>query len=319
MKESEIAPDSRRKLAFVLLLSVVLVWGCTFALVKDALQDASPLLFNLLRFTLAAVVLLAVSWRGLRRITRPSLLGGMVAGTLLAAGYELQTAGLARTSAVHSALLTGLVVLFVPLLSLLPGVRARDHVRPGWQVLLGAVMAFAGLFLLTTPGGVTLASFAGSLLESQWGPVGVGDLLTLGGALAFAGHLMSLSRMATLPARQLAPLQIACCAVVMLLCLPLDGPVALHMTSRLMVALAITSLLATAGAFWVQTWAQQHLSATTTALIVTMEPVFALAFSMLFFGERLSLRAAAGAGLILAGIAATELLSPTTPVSFEAA
>ena len=86
-----------------------------------------------------------------------------------------------------------------------------------------------------------------------------------------------------------------------------------------MLALAITSMLATAGAFWVQTWAQRHLPAMTTAMVVTMEPVFALVFSMLFFGERLNMRAGAGAVLILLGIALTELLSPTTPASFEPA
>ncbi len=305
------AADSRRRLAFVLLLGVVLVWGCTFALVKDALQDASPLLFNLLRFTLAALVLLALSWRRVRNASGASLRGGLLAGTLLAVGYELQTAGLARTSAIHSAFLTGLVVVFVPLLSMLPKVRASGHAKPGWQALAGAVVAFAGLFLITTPPGVTLGSLVGS--------VGVGDMLTLGCALAFAGHLLSLSRMTAISAGELVPLQLAVSAGVMLLCLPAGGTIAIHATARLAVALAITSLLATAGAFWVQTWAQQHLAATTTAMLLTLEPVFALAFSMLFLGERLGVRAAIGAGLILAGIAVTELLSPTTPVSFEAA
>ena len=305
------ASDSRRKPAFVLLLGVVMVWGCTFPLVKEALRDVSPLLFNLLRFTLATVVLLAVNWRSVRRTTRASVLGGLLAGTLLATGYELQTAGLARTSAIHSAFVTGLVVVFVPLLSFLPGVRAQRQARPGWQALTGAAMAFAGLFLITTPPGVTPGSLVGS--------VSVGDLLTLGCAIAFAGHLLSLSRMTALPAAELVPLQIAACAGVMLLCLPLSGQITVQATPRLAVALAITSLLATAAAFWVQTWAQQHLSATTTAMVLTMEPVFALGFSMMFLGERLNRRAAVGAALILAGIAVTELLSPTTPVSFEAA
>ncbi len=300
----------RRGLAFGLLLGVVMVWGCTFALVKGAIADASPLLFNLVRFTLAAAVLVAVGWKRLRGVSGASLRGGVVAGSLLAAGYELQTAGLARTTAVHSAFITGLVVVFVPLLSLVPQLRAPGQARPRGRSLAGAAAAFVGLFLITTPGGVTMDSLAGS--------VGVGDLLTLGCALAFAGHLLSLSRLAALPAAELVPLQIVACAVVMLVCLPLGGPVTLHATPRLAVALAITSLLATAGAFWVQTWAQQHLPATTTAMILTMEPVFALAFAMLFFGERLGLRSSAGAGLILTGIAVTELLSPTTPASFEA-
>ena len=300
-----------RGLAFWLLLGVVMVWGCTFGLVKGALADASPLVFNLLRFAIAAVVLVAVSWRSLRAMTGTSLRGALLAGTLLAAGYELQTAGLARTSAIHSAFITGLVVVFVPLLSFVPRLRAKGCRRPGWQGLVGALLAFLGLFLITTPAGVTPGAVVGS--------VGLGDLLTLGCALAFAGHLLALSRLAHLPAEELVPLQIVFCAVVMAICLPLGGRVGIHATPRLAGALAITSLLATAGAFWVQTWAQQHLPATTTAMVLTMEPVFALVFSMMFLGERLSGRSAVGAGLILLGIAVTELLSPTTPASFEAA
>ena len=298
-----------RRLAFVLLLAVVMIWGCTFSPVKSAFADASPLLFNLLRFVLAAAVLLATSYRELRAMSGASVGGGAIAGVLLAAGYELQTAGLARTSAIHSAFLTGLVVVFVPLLSFVPGLRAPGCERPGAPALVGAVVAFAGLFFITTPGGVPLRSI--------FVTVGTGDLLSLGCAVAFAGHLLSLSRLAHLPARQLVPLQIAFCSLAMMICLPVGGVMWLHPTVRLGIALGTTSLLGTAGAFWVQTWSQKHLPATTTATLLTMEPVFALGCSMLFFGERLSMRSGMGAGLILAGIGVTELLSPTTPVSFE--
>lgn len=298
-----------RALAFALLLAVVMVWGCTFSVVKDALADASPLLFNFLRFATAALLLLAVSYRGLRSLSRASVIGGMIAGGLLAAGYELQTAGLARTSTIHSAFITGLVVVFVTLLSYVPRLRAAGHEQPRGRVLLGAATAFAGLFLITTP--------AGTALGAVFSTIGLGDLLTMGCAVAFAGHLLSLSRLAHLRAGQLAPMQVAFCAVVMAVCLPFGGRPVLHATPRLMVALAITSCLATAGAFFVQTWAQQHLPATTTAMVLTMEPVFALGFSMLFRGERLGMRAGVGAGLILAGIAVTELSSPTSPAAFE--
>ena len=100
------------------------------------------------------------------------------------------------------------------------------------------------------------------------------------------------------------PLQIMRSApFVMAICLPLGGRVTLHVDAAAGGGTwSITSLVATAGAFWVQTWAQQHLPATTTAMVLTMEPVFALLFSMTFLGERLSGRSASeGAGLISAG------------------
>ena len=302
-------PD-RRRLAALLLLAVVAVWGSTFVLVKSALADASPLLFNLLRMAIASIALLLVHRRSLRGLRAKTLGSGAIVGTLLAAGYQLQTAGLARTTAIKSAFITGLVVVFVPLLSFFSAVRAPHATRPGWHAVLGALLAFTGLFLLSTPAGVPSSAL--------WSTINLGDLLTLGCALAFAGHLLSIARATHLKAAQLATLQIVFATLVMALTLPLAGHLHLDLTTLLVTALLITGILATAAAFSIQTWAQQHLPATTTALLFTLEPVFALFFSLTFLGERLSERSTFGALLILLGLAITELLSsapvPTAPL-----
>ncbi len=302
MNQGKVPSTTRRNLAFLLLAAVAAIWGGTFVLVKSALAQASPLLFNLLRMVLAAAVLLATNGRRLRRLPPSTWAAGAIAGSLLGAGYQLQTAGLARTSAIKSAFLTGLIVVLVPLLSFARVFRGPTARPPRPAVLGGTAIAFAGLFLLATPPGTPLHALPSAL--------SLGDLLTLGCALAFAGHLLALSRLSSIPADQLAPLQIAFAALFMLLTLPLGGTPHLHWTRELALALTITAVFATALAFTVQTWAQQHLSATTTALLLTLEPVFALLFSLLFLGERLSLRSALGAGLILLGIALTELLAP---------
>lgn len=300
-RQTSLPHTSRSRLAAVLLLlGVVAIWGSTFALVKGALADASPLLFNLLRMAIATVVLLLVHRRALRGIDRRSALAGGVVGLLLATGYQLQTAGLARTSAANSAFITGLVVVFVPGLSLLPFLRSPRVPRPRAIAALGAVIAFAGLALLTTPGGSQPCAMLHALR--------LGDLLTLGCAIAFAGHLLALSHFADVPAAQLATLQIAVCTLAMLVTLPLGGPALLHLTPRLAAALLITGVLATAVAFTVQSWAQQQLSASSAALLLTLEPVFALLVSVLFLGERPSRRALFGAALIFAGILVTEML-----------
>ena len=100
----------------------------------------------------------------------------------------------------------------------------------------------------------------------------------------------------------------------MAITLPLGGPVYLTLTPRLILALAVTSLLATAAAFTIQSWAQQHLPPTHTALLLTLEPVFAWLTSFLLLGERLGIRSLAGAGLIFAGILVTELLPTPNPI-----
>ncbi len=278
-----------------------MVWGATFVLVKDALKDASPLMFNLLRMSLAFVALAIVHHRGLRSMSRETVWAGLLVGVFLAAGYQFQTAGLARTTAAKSAFITGLVVVFVPLLTVIPAVRPAGSHAPGWNAGVGALLAFAGLFLLTTPAGTTWANLFTS--------IGLGDLLTLACALAFAGHLLSIAHTSKrVPAGQLATLQIGFAALVMAATLPLGGSVYLRLSPRLTVALAVTSLLATAAAFTIQSWAQQHLPPTHTAMLITLEPVFATITSFLFLHERLGGRALAGAGLILAGIVAIEFM-----------
>lgn len=295
-------------LAHLLLLAVVALWGTTFVLVKDALYDASPLLFNLLRMTLAAIALLIVNRRHLRSITRSTLVAGAVVGLFLATGYQLQTAGLARTTAAKSAFITGLVVVFVPLLTAIPALRPQSARAPHWTAALGALLAFSGLVLLTTPAGTTWSNLFRS--------IGIGDLLTLLCAIAFAGHLLALAHTSTrIPTAQLATLQIVTTSILMAITLPLGGTIYLSLTLRLLIALAITSLLATAAAFTVQTWAQQHLPPTHTALLLTLEPVFAWLTSFLFLGERLGSRSLTGAALIFTGILITELLPSPSPIS----
>ena len=295
-------------LAHLLLLGVVLVWGATFVLVKDALQDAAPLLFNLLRMSLAFAALALINHRGLRGVRRRAVWSGLVVGTLLAAGYQFQTAGLARTTAAKSAFITGLVVVFVPLFTAFPALRPRNAHAPGLNAGAGALLAFAGLFLLTTP--------AGTSWRNLFSSIGLGDLLTLACAVAFAGHLLSLAHTSTaIPTAQLATLQIGFAALVMLITLPLGGGLYLRLTPRLMLALAVTSLLATAAAFTIQSWAQQHLPPTHTAILLTLEPVFASVTSYLVLDERLTARSLTGAVLILAGIAVIELVPAAAPVS----
>ena len=309
MQMSSPATGTRRlsnsTLAHLLLLGVVAIWGATFALVKDALQDVSPLLFNLIRMALAFLAMAVLNHRHLRNLSRRVVLSGLVVGVFLAAGYQFQTAGLARTTPAKSAFITGLVVVFVPLFTIVPALRTAGTHAPRWNAALGALLAFSGLMLLTTP--------SGTHLFDLFSTIGVGDLLTLACAIAFAGHLLALAHASpNLPAAQIATLQIGFAALIIAITLPLGGALHFTLTPRLLVALAVTSLLATAAAFTIQSWAQQHIPPTHPAILLTLEPVFAYMTSLLFLHERLGPRSLIGAALILVGIAVIELLSPTS-------
>ena len=109
------------------MVIVVLVWGATFVVIKDALNDISPLLFNLLRMSLATATLALVYRRHLRSLSLRAWISGAVVGACLAMGYQFQTAGLALTTPSKSAFLTGLVVVIVPLLLAIPALRAPGY------------------------------------------------------------------------------------------------------------------------------------------------------------------------------------------------
>ena len=289
--------------AYLLMLLTVAVWGSTFVLVKSALADASPAAFNLARMTLAFVVLAIAyhrSWRGIRPW---HIAAGALVGLCLATGYQFQTIGLVYTTPSKSAFITGLVVVLVPLLSSVPRLRPPGAHPPRWNAFLGAALAFLGITLLTAP------AAAHSALLPDLSSINIGDILTFGCAIGFAFHCIALAHISPrLDFRPLALLQVGWCAVFMALSLrAIEHPHVLW-TPRIFIALAIAAVLATAAAFSIQSWAQSILPPTHTALILTMEPVFAWITSFLVLGERLALRSAAGALLVLAGILLTELI-----------
>jgi drug/metabolite transporter (DMT)-like permease len=280
------------------LVAVALIWGATFVLVKQALADVSTLLFLSMRFSIAAAVL-AFLFR--KEFSAPnawaSLLRGMLAGVFLFGGYVLQTAGLRFTSASKAGFITG---LYVPLVPLIGGLLHQK--LPQISELIGIVVAFAGTILLT--------------VQKDILNISGGDLLVTGCAAAFACHIVILGRFA--PTSNLGVLTVAQIATGALLGAATfwwTEPVRLHWSPNVWVALAVTSLLATALAFLVQTWAQRWSSPTRTVLIFSLEPVFAWVTSYLVAGEVLSHRGMAGAALILAGILIVELkpIRPTSP------
>jgi drug/metabolite transporter (DMT)-like permease len=292
---------SRALKAHILLVLVTFVWGATFVLIKDAVaQDATPLMFNFVRMVLATVILAGVFHRELLHITRQAFIAGVITGIFLGLGYEFQTTGLRLTAASKSAFITGISVVLVPLfLIVFWGRKIRT-----WTAL-GVLTAVVGLFLLTVP-----ASESGL---GNWESVNRGDLLTLGCAISFGFQIIFLGR-ATEQHRfaQIGFLQVATSAVLMGVAAPVLEHPHIGWTSRVVWAILITGVLGTAAAFTIQAWAQQFTSPTHTALIFSLEPVFAWITSYVALGERLGARAAIGAVLILGGVLISELLGAAT-------
>ncbi|HHR84833.1 DMT family transporter [Candidatus Bipolaricaulota bacterium] len=268
------------------LLSITVIWGWTFVLVKQGMTEVGPLSFLAARFGIAFLVLSILLHRTFREIDRLSLTRGAVVGIALFLGYLFQTWGLVYTTATKSGLLTGLSVVIVPIISSL---ALRKRIRA--SAWLGALLAAGGLFLLVVGRG-------------QIGALNKGDVLSLACAVSFATHIILVDRFVRhTDYRQLLLVQVGVVGLLSLI-----GTLSIERTvpaisGMLVEAILVTGILATALALYVLNRFQSSSSASYTAIILTMEPVFAGLFGFLLLGETLGLWQWVGSGMILAGIA----------------
>ena len=273
-----------RRQAVAGLVLVCLVWGTSFTVIKQTLLYTSPLVLLGVRFGVATLVI-AGSLRGL---TRKEAAGGLVLGGLFWAGFVFQTIGLQYTTPSRSAFLTILSTPLVPVLQFL-----IHRTSPRVPTLAAIGLAVAGTWLLTSPGG--------------GGGLNHGDLLTIGCAVLFTGQIVAAGHYAArIPIDRLLALELGACAVLSLLTAPLLEAPRLQLAwpfVALMAFLAFTGLWS----FRTQLRAQQVLSPTHTALVFTLEPVFAAVTSYLVLGEHLDPLQLLGGALILAAVATPAL------------
>ena len=217
------------------------------------------------------------------------LAGGRLTGVFLFLGYLLQTLGLQSTTPPKSAFLTGLATVMVPLLAALV-----YRIKPQISEVAGVLVATLGMGLMT--------------LEGPIGSISRGDLLTFGGAIAFAAHIVTLGHFSEQIGYELLSVtQVGAAALSALSLFWWVETPRIQWQPLVVWAILITGLLCTALAFTIQAWAQHYTTSTRTALIYALEPVVAWITSYCLAGEGLSGRGAAGAVLILSGVLLVEM------------
>ena len=281
-------------------MGVTLIWGSSFVVVRNALEDAPPLALLFWRFLLAAVIALACVAR--RPRPRAAIRDGLVLGAILALGMSLQVVGQAETTASKAAFLTGLAVVLTPFVALL-----RTRKTPTLENGIGITLASFGFLLLTLP--------------AAGGPVGRGDLFVGAGGVVFAFYGVELAeRGGRHDALWLTAIQMSVTAVVALtLSLALRLPLLASIPAAALEARPLPMRIgffgsvvylgsaATVLAFIGWTWSQGRMSAVHGAIILALEPVFAALFAAWLLHERLGPRGFAGGALVLAGIAVSEI------------
>lgn len=278
------------------LIIMALLWGSSFAMNQVAMTAYSPFQLLALRYALAAVLLIGLTYKPLIKSSKAIWLKGSLLGAILYTAYAFQTKGLSLTTATNNAFLTALNIVLVPFIS---SVFMKKKIVP--REYLGAAIAMVGITVMS--------------LTEQLGAINLGDALTLGGAVFFALHILLTDKFAKEEdVMVLTTIQLSVAGVCALLVALVENEpwVITNRTANLTVL--YLTIFCTMIAFLLQTYCQQFTTETETVLIMSTESVFALLFAVVVMKEFPSLQTLIGAGLILCGVLVTEL-KPKSPLT----
>jgi drug/metabolite transporter (DMT)-like permease len=279
--------DRQKLLAEVALIGIACIWGLTFVMVKDAVEQLPVMTFLAYRFIPAAILVALIFRKRLSSLGKQGLRYGLVMGVFLTGGYVFQTLGLERTSASNAGFITGLFVVLTPIFGAL-FLRHKASVV-AW---IAAAVATLGLYLL-----------------SGAGDFNAGDAMVVLTACSFAFHILVTDRAVDdYDPGALLAVQLAVCGLFSFSVAAGQGDLEMPDSSVVWSALIITSIFASALGFFIQTYAQKHASPNRTALILASEPAFAGLFGYWLADDRLSAVQWFGAALILWAIVAVELV-----------
>ena len=270
----------------VALIGIAAVWGLTFTMVQDAVDEIAVMTFLAYRFIPASLIVALIFRRELRRLSPAGWRAACLMGGFLTAGYIFQTVGLKYTSASNAGFITGMFVVLTPLFGM---VFLKQ--RAGWYAWMAAAISAFGLYLLSGVGGVRS-----------------GDVLMLGCASSFAFHILATDKAVRKHhIGALLAVQLGVAGFVPFGIASVAGDLSLPRGMTVWSALLVTSFIASALGFFVQTYAQQHAPPARTAVILASEPAFAGLFAFVLAGERFTPYDLTGAVLILGAIVFVEL------------
>lgn len=281
---------SKQLKADIALLLVTIVWGSTFVITKNALDNISTYNFLAIRFLIAFIFSAIIFYKSMLKLDKKTFYYGSLIGLVLFIGYALQTTGLNYTTASKSGFITGFSVILVPIIS-----TFMIKKLPSLTIIVSVILALIGLGLMT--------------LDSGLKP-NIGDLYTLIAALFFALHIVLVGKYTiNVNSINLAIIQIGVVGILSLIFSLFTEAFILPSSIEAWSSILITGILATSVAFIVQNTMQKFTSATHTALIYTGEPVFSAIFAFVLAGQLMTKKAVLGSFLILFAMILGEIKS----------
>ena len=298
-----------------LLFITSAIWGLGFAAQRKGMEYIGPYLYNGMRFALGFLALVLLAFFRLGRSGRaesegplvktakagdfpgifPHIGAGIFAGLMLTFGASFQQVGIQFTTAGKAGFITGLYVVLVPIL----GILIKQHTGRGtWT---GAVLAVIGIYLISGTGKLGM---------------GKGDLLVLASSFFYACHVLTIAHFAKrFKVIMLSAIQFACCSLLSMAVALFTEPIEIAMVERALIPILYGGLGSVGIAFTLQMAAQRHAPASHSAIILSLETVFAVLGGMIFLSERMSPKGYMGCALMLAGMLASQwdIISSRSP------
>jgi drug/metabolite transporter (DMT)-like permease len=267
-----------RNLLYLAMLATAAVWGGSFVLMKDAIVQQDVYSFLSTRFILAALLMIAYRPTVFRGLSSRFIKQGVLAGVLLSGGYIFQTLGLAKTTVSNTGFITGMYLVFTPLISLI--ILKRKVLLVQW---FAVAIAMIGLILISY-NGIS---------------IGTGEILVLISAIAFGAHFVALGEWSNgKNTYALTLIQILTVSAIATVCAFING-FEVPPSASVWQAIAFTAVFATFLAFLVQTKAQSVMSATVASVLLAMETPFAVVLGVLILNDPLTLRIIVGGSLVM--------------------
>jgi len=287
----------------IALFTITIFWGVTFAIIKLALNDISPMLFTAIRFSFAALLLLPFLWKPLFNSNIDVIKAGLFLGLLYFIGFATQTIGLYYTTATKSGFITGTFVIFIPILQLI-----LERKSPGKGNLIGIILVIIGLILLSSKGMTVL-----DIISELGSNFNIGDTLTLICAVFYALYVVYIDIITKkYDYRALIILQVVFtgfAGIVITFLFGMTGiePIRLDFNKTVILVILYTAIFSSILATVIQTKYQKTVTPTKAGIIFSIEPIFAALFAFLIIHESVSSFGIIGCIFIFAGVLVSEL------------
>ncbi|HMS64183.1 MAG TPA: DMT family transporter [Ignavibacteria bacterium] len=278
--------------AELILLAITFTWGLSFPLIKISLQFVSPILFNLLRFSVTLIVFYIFYRDKLVNAGFKDLKCGFILGFYLFAGFALQTSGLKYTTASKSAFITGTILIMLPFIHYF-----ILKTKPKAENLIGAAIVMTGLYILS---------------DAYFNDLNPGDILTLFCAFAFAIHIVLLDKYSRkidlnyLIFGQFLAMVAFNLVYMIIFEVFIFEEIFIKLNSELIMTLIYTSIFSTLISIVLMTKYQNKTTPLRAGIIYNMESVFAVFFAYILLKEVLSYSQLSGIFIMLTGFAISE-------------